>query len=66
MIKFILGFIAACIIWLIILIKVEIPEYKVFDCRMSEFHPDFPPDVREECRRQRNEQLKRQRYENSI
>lgn len=24
---------------------------KVYDCRMSEISPDFPPEVREECRR---------------
>lgn len=31
----------------------------VYDCRMAEFHPDFPPDVREQCRKMMREQVKR-------
>ena len=23
----------------------------IYDCRLSEFHPDFPPSVKEECRK---------------
>lgn len=29
----------------------------VYDCRMAEFHPDFPPDVREQCRKLIRDQL---------
>jgi len=29
------------------------PKYKVYDCSLSEISPDFPPEVREECRRKR-------------
>jgi hypothetical protein len=32
-----------------------------YDCRLSEFVPDFPPEVRAECRRRVLEQLNRQR-----
>ena len=38
---------------LIILALIPVPEYKVYDCSMAEFHPDYPPDVREQCRKQR-------------
>jgi hypothetical protein len=30
---------------------------KRYDCRISEFAPDFPPEVREECRRQSIERI---------
>jgi hypothetical protein len=30
--------------------------YRVYDCSLAEFHPDYPPAVREECRRIRSEQ----------
>lgn len=26
------------------------PEGRHYDCRISEFHPDFPPEVRKACR----------------
>jgi hypothetical protein len=31
-----------------------------YDCSLTEFVPDVPPDVREECRRRRIEQLNQQ------
>ena len=30
----------------------------IYDCRLSEISPDFPPEVKEECRRLRYEQWK--------
>ena len=30
--------------------------YKVYDCSLAEFHPDYPKEVREECRRIRSDQ----------
>jgi hypothetical protein len=56
MIKFILGFAAACTIWLYILSTVDIPIYKVYDCGMAEWHPDVPADVKEECRKKKREE----------
>lgn len=32
-----------------------------YDCRMSEFVPDFPPEVREECRRRTLELINSQK-----
>jgi hypothetical protein len=33
----------------------------VYDCRMAEFHPDFPLDVREQCRKLMRDQLNTKR-----
>ena len=30
--------------------------YKAYDCSLAEFHPDYPKEVREECRRIRSDQ----------
>lgn len=32
-----------------------------YDCRMAEFVPDFPPEVRAECRRRTLEKINQQR-----
>jgi hypothetical protein len=29
----------------------------VYDCRLAEFHPDFPLDVREKCRKLMRDQI---------
>ena len=29
--------------------------YRVYDCGMAEWHPDIPPNVKEECRRRARE-----------
>jgi len=26
------------------------PQQKVYDCTVAEFHPDYPPKVRQACR----------------
>ncbi len=36
---------------------------KVYDCRMAEISPDFPPEVREECRKLIREELQREKNE---
>ena len=53
MIKYVIGFIVACVIWIVVLSQVDMPEYRVYDCGMSEWHPDIPIDVKEECRKRR-------------
>ena len=60
MIKYIIGFIVACIIWVVVLSRVDIPEYRVYDCGMAEWHPDIPLEVREECRKRRYQDWKKQ------
>ena len=45
--------IAVALAWIFWLIGPR-EEYKVYDCSLAEFHPDYPPAVREECRRIRS------------
>lgn len=35
----------------------------VYDCRDAHWHPDFPPEVKEECRRLIKDELEKQRRE---
>ena len=63
--KYIIGFVVACIIWVIVLSQVDIPEYRVYDCGMAEWQPDIPLEVREECRKRRYQDWKKQN-ENTI
>lgn len=65
MIKYVIGFIVACVIWIFILSQISMPEYKIYDCSLSEWHPDIPIDVKEECRRRRHQDWKKQN-ENTI
>jgi uncharacterized short protein YbdD (DUF466 family) len=53
MIKYVIGFIVACIFWIFVLSQVDMPEYKVYDCSMADWHPDIPNSVKEECRKRR-------------
>ncbi len=55
MIKYIIGFVVASVLWGILLYNTEIPTYRVYDCGMAEWHPDIPNSVKEECRKQRRE-----------
>lgn len=34
---------------------------KVYDCRISEISPDFPPEVREECRKLKLQEWNKER-----
>jgi hypothetical protein len=36
---------------------LPIPTKQVYDCRLSEISPDFPPEVRNECRKLRAEKV---------
>lgn len=56
--KYIIGFTAASILWVIALSNISIPEYRIYDCGMAEWHPDIPNSVKEECRRIRYEKWK--------
>lgn len=64
--KYIIGFIVASIIWVILLSSIEVPEYKIYDCGMAEWHPDIPPAVKEECRNRRKNETENEKriYEN--
>lgn len=56
MIKYVIGFAVACALWLFVLYNTDMPEYRVYDCGMAEWHPDVPPAVKEECRQLRKDQ----------
>jgi len=43
---------AVALSWFLWLISPE--EGRYYDCSLAEFHPDYPKEVREECRRIRN------------
>lgn len=47
--------VAIVLAWLIWLVTPQ-EHYRVYDCSLAEFHPDYPPAVREECRRIRRDQ----------
>ena len=47
--------IAVTLAWVLWLITPD-EQYRVYDCSLAEFHPDYPQAVREECRRIRSEQ----------
>lgn len=49
--KILFGFALATMFWAFILSLVPMPTYKVYDCGMAEWHPDIPPQVKEECRK---------------
>ena len=51
--KYFIGFVVACVLWAFVLSQVDMPEYRVYDCGMAEWHPDIPPAVKEECRKSR-------------
>ena len=61
MIKYIIGFVVACVLWAFVLSQVEMPEYRIYDCGMAEWHPDIPKDVREECRKRKSKEWKERR-----
>jgi hypothetical protein len=53
--KYALGALAATVVWLALLSFIPMPEVRIYDCNLSEFHPDYPPEVKEECRKKRIE-----------
>ena len=41
----------------LIVIGNSLPREQVYDCSLAEFHPDYPIQVREECRRLRSAKI---------
>jgi hypothetical protein len=56
--------IAAAVVVVSILISTNFGAGRtiIYDCSLAEFHPDFPPDVREQCRELFREQLSNKRF----
>lgn len=51
MIKYLLGVLSGILIFILVLGLIPMPEERIYDCRLSEISPDFPPDVKKECRK---------------
>lgn len=47
--------VAVALAWFFWAISTD-EHYRVYDCSLAEFHPDYPPAVREECRRIQRDQ----------
>lgn len=43
--------------------SINEPQGRVYDCGMAEWHPDIPNNVKEECRRIRQQEWKREQEE---
>jgi len=59
-VKYFIGFLFGFLLWVFILSITPMPETRVYDCGMAEWHPDIPIEVREECRKIRSQ--KKQGY----
>ena len=60
MMKYLVGFAVGFLLWVLILSLTPMPEYRVYDCGMAEWHPDIPNVVKEECRRRALEHWREQ------
>jgi hypothetical protein len=52
--KYLIGFLVACLCFVLLLYCVDIPEYIIYDCRMliGGWHPDVPVEIINQCRKQ--------------
>ena len=64
--KYIIGMIATIVAWIMFLAIVPMPEYRVYNCGMAEWHPDIPPKVKEECRRRALEYWREEQNKKTI
>jgi hypothetical protein len=55
-VKYFIGFLFGFLLWVFILSITPMPETRVYDCGMAEWHPDIPIEVREKCRKIRSQQ----------
>jgi hypothetical protein len=55
-VKYFIGFLFGFLLWAFILSITPMPDTKVYDCSMAEWHPDIPKEVKEECRKMRSQQ----------
>lgn len=60
MIKYLVGFTVGFLLWILILSLTPMPEYKVYDCGMAEWHPDIPMEVRKQCRELKQQEWKKE------
>jgi hypothetical protein len=60
MIKYLVGFAVGFLLWVAILSLTPMPEYRVYDCGMAEWHPDIPLEVKKQCRELKHQQWKKE------
>lgn len=60
---FTLASIGAAAILCVFLIMAMPRTSVVYDCRLSEISPDFPPEVKDQCRKLRLEQWKKEQQQ---
>lgn len=53
--KYILGFILGIVFIISLAWILPDTRERVYDCGMAEWHPDIPNEVKEECRKRRQE-----------
>jgi len=59
-VKYFIGFVLGVATMVTLAFLLPEQEGRYYDCSMAEWHPDIPPEVREECRKRRNEYRKKQ------
>jgi hypothetical protein len=60
MIKYLVGFAVGFLLWILILSLTPMPEYRVYDCGIAEWHPDIPMEVRKQCRELKQQEWKKE------
>ena len=60
MMKYLVGFAIGFLMWMVILSLTPMPEYRVYDCGMVEWHPDIPTEVKKQCRELKYQQWKKE------
>ena len=58
--KYLVGFAIGFLMWVVILSLTPMPEYRVYDCNMSEWHPDIPVEAKKQCRELKQQEWKKQ------
>ena len=49
--KLIVAAVFGVAIWKLVPMLAELPQAKTYNCSRAEIHPDYPPAVREQCRK---------------
>jgi hypothetical protein len=60
MIKYLVGFAVGFLLWVAILSLTPMPEYRVYNCGMAEWHPDIPVEVKKQCRELKHQEWKKE------
>jgi hypothetical protein len=53
------------IFFILAISDIGMPEGRIYDCGMAEWHPDIPVEVKEECRRRHYEEWKKKQQDDT-